>query len=119
MSADRGRLLIPDTLRGAVQDALNSCSNPADLSRCYNPFYSSINGTGTPNSTALIKSFYGAQQSITDSRMQTYNAGMTGKLFHLPGGEVGVAFGAEVRHESRSTKFDHDAAEKPLLVPDR
>jgi outer membrane receptor protein involved in Fe transport len=108
-ASDRGQFILPDTLRGAIQNALNSCSNPADLSNCYNPFYSSINGTGTPNSTALINSFYGAQDSITDSQMQTVNAGMTGNLFELPGGDLALAFGGELRHESRATRFDHDS----------
>jgi iron complex outermembrane recepter protein len=110
-ATDRSEFILPDTLRGAIQNALNSCSNPAALSNCYNPFYSSVNGTGTPNSTALINSFYGAQTSITDSQMQTVNAGMSGTLFDLPGGEFAVAFGGELRHESRATRFDHDSNE--------
>lgn len=109
MAADRSRFVLPDTLRGPLQAALNSCSNPADLSGCYNPFYSAVNGTGTPNSTAVINGFYGAQNSTTDSQMQTYNAGLTGPLFELPGGELAVALGGEIRHESRSTTLDHDA----------
>jgi outer membrane receptor protein involved in Fe transport len=106
---DRSTFILPDTLRGAVQNALNSCSDPANLSNCYNPFGSALNGTGTPNSTALINSLYGAQTSITDSQMQTVDAGMTGTLFDLPGGEVALAFGSELRHESRATRLDHDA----------
>jgi outer membrane receptor protein involved in Fe transport len=109
LAADRSRFVLPDTLKGPIQDGLNSCSNPANLSGCYNPFYSSVNGTGTPNSTALINGFYGAQSSITDSMMQTYNLGFTGPLFALPGGDLGVALGGEVRHESRTTTLDHDA----------
>jgi iron complex outermembrane receptor protein len=109
LASDRSRFVLPDTLRGVIQTALNSCSDPTNLSGCYNPFYSSVTGTGTPNSTSLINSFYGAQQSITDSLMQTVNAGMTGSLLELPGGDLGIAFGGEIRHESRSTSFDHDA----------
>jgi outer membrane receptor protein involved in Fe transport len=110
-ATSRNRLLIPDTLRANVQNALNSCSNPADLSNCYNPFYSSVNGTGTPNSTSVINGFYGAQQTITDSQLITYNAGMTGTLFELPAGDLAFALGGEVRHESRESKLDHDAHE--------
>jgi iron complex outermembrane receptor protein len=108
-ASGRNRLLVPDTLRGNIQNALNSCSNPADLSNCYNPFYSSVNGMGTPNSTSVINGFYGAQESITDSRLFTYNAGLTGNLVELPGGDLGFALGGEVRHESRASKLDHDA----------
>jgi outer membrane receptor protein involved in Fe transport len=109
MSADRGTLIVPDTLRGVIQNDLNSCSNPANLRNCYNPFHSAVTGTGTPNSTALINSFYGALQGTTLAQMQTYNAGMTGSLFKLPGGDLALAFGGEVRHESRSTRYDHDS----------
>ena len=79
--------------------ALNSCSDPANLSACYNPFYSSVVGTGTPNSTAVIDSFSSLSQNITDHGLNTYNAGMSGSLFELPGGDVGIAFGGEIRHE--------------------
>jgi iron complex outermembrane receptor protein len=109
LASDRSRFVLPDTLKPVLQNALNSCSNPANLSGCYNPFYSSVDGTGTPNSTSLINSFYGAQESITDSQLQTINAGMTGSLLALPGGDLGVAFGGEIRHESRTSALDHDA----------
>jgi outer membrane receptor protein involved in Fe transport len=105
----RNRLLVPDTLKANIQNALNSCSNPADLSGCYNPFYSSVNGMGTPNSTAVINSFYGAQHNITDSQLLTYNAGLTGNLAELPGGDLGFALGGEVRHEGRRSRLDHDS----------
>ena len=108
-ASDRTVFILPDTLRNTIQNDLNSCSNPANLSNCYNPFYSSVNGTGTPNSSALINSFYGAQTSITDSLMQTVNAGVSGPLLNLRGGELALAFGGELRHESRATRFDHDA----------
>ena len=87
---DRSEFILPDTLRGAIQNALNSCSESGQSLRIATIRSTpSINGTGTPNSTALINSFYGAQDSITDSQMQTVNAGMSGTLFDLPGGELG------------------------------
>lgn len=109
MASGRNRLWIPDTLRGKVQDALNSCSDPSDLSKCYNPFYSSVDGTGTPNSPSVINGFYGAQETLTDSQLQDYNAGMSGGLFELPGGDVGIAFGGELRREKRSSQLDHES----------
>ncbi|HLK37872.1 MAG TPA: TonB-dependent receptor [Polyangiaceae bacterium] len=109
LASDQSRFVLPDTLRGVIQNALNSCSSPADLAGCYNPFYSAVTGSGTPNSTAVINSFYGAQQSVTESMMQTLNAGVSGSLFELPGGDLGVALGGEIRHESRTTTLDHDA----------
>ena len=108
----RNRLGVADNLRAELQDGLNSCSDPSDLSRCYNPFYSSVLGTGTPNSDAVIARISGRMASLTDQAMQTYNAGMNGSLFELPGGDVGLAFGGEIRHERRSSELDHDATQE-------
>lgn len=105
----RYRFTFHDNLHEPLQAALNSCSDPSDLSGCFNPFYSAIDGTGTPNSREVIESFSGEMISMSDHALQTYNAGMTGPLFELPGGDLGVAFGAEVRHEWRTTELEHDA----------
>jgi iron complex outermembrane receptor protein len=48
---------------------------------------------------------------MNDQSLQTYNGGMSGSLFSLPGGKAGLAFGGEVRHEWRTSDFDHDANE--------
>jgi iron complex outermembrane recepter protein len=100
---------IGDTLKQPFQDALNGCSDPSNLSNCFNPFYSSVDGTGTPNSQQVIDRFMGTYTYANEHSLQTYNAGMAGSLFALPGGEVGLAFGGEVRRESRTTETDHDA----------
>jgi outer membrane receptor protein involved in Fe transport len=103
---------IQDNLREPLQTALNSCSNPNDLSRCFNPFYSAVDGTGTPNSQAVIDSFVGTYVFATEHALHTYNGGLNGMLFELPGGEVGMAIGAEVRREWRTTQADHDAEQE-------
>ncbi|HMI90574.1 MAG TPA: TonB-dependent receptor, partial [Polyangiales bacterium] len=108
MGVSRYRGLVHDNLRDSFQLALNSCSDPADLSRCFNPFYSSLDGTGTPNSDKVIESFASAQETLTEHALQTYNAGISGSLFELPGGELGLALGGEVRNEFRWTEVDHD-----------
>jgi iron complex outermembrane receptor protein len=100
---------IQDTLRDRFQLALNSCSDPNDLSGCFNPFYSAINGTGTPNSKAVIDSFTSFSQNLTDHGLAMGNAGMAGSLFELPGGDLGLAFGVEMRHEWRQSQEDHDS----------
>jgi iron complex outermembrane receptor protein len=100
---------IQDNLRQPLQDAINSCADPSNLSNCFNPFFSAIDGTGTPNSQQVIDRFLGTYTYANEHSLQTYNAGMAGSLFHLPGGEAGLAFGGEVRRESRTTETDHDA----------
>jgi iron complex outermembrane recepter protein len=105
----RFRQTNDDNLRDAFQSALNACSDPSNLSNCFNPFASALDGTGTPNSERVIRSFTGRQALLADHALQTYNAGITGSLLELPGGDVGLAFGGEIRHEWRVTEFDHDA----------
>lgn len=103
---------IADTLRKPLQDALNSCADPGSLGNCFNPFYSAIDGTGTVNSQQVIDRIMGSYTYTNDHMLQTYNAGMNGLLFALPGGEVGMAFGGEVRREARSQQADHDAEQQ-------
>ncbi|HKU37041.1 MAG TPA: TonB-dependent receptor, partial [Polyangiales bacterium] len=107
--ASRYNSNIPDTLKANLQAALNSCSDPNDLSKCFNPFYSSQDGTGTPNSQAVIDKVFGMEQVITDHTLLTYFGSLSGSLFPLPGGDLGFALGAELRHEWRQTQLDHDA----------
>jgi outer membrane receptor protein involved in Fe transport len=103
---------ITDTLRDRFQSALNSCSDPNDVSACFNPFLSAVDGTGTPNSQAVIDGFTSLSQNLTDHGLAMYNAGMNGSLFELPGGDLGLAFGAEMRHEWRQSQEDHDSNEQ-------
>jgi len=105
----RYKATLSDNIKPELQAALNSCSNPADLSNCFNPFYSSRLGTGTPNSDAVLRRIQGESRSTTDSGLRTYNAGMNGSLFDLPGGRAGFALGGEIRHEWRHSDVDHDA----------
>jgi outer membrane receptor for ferrienterochelin and colicin len=111
MGISRYRLSTLDSLREPFVEAINSCNDPTDLTGCFNPFYSSQLGTGTPNSQAVIDSFSGEQVVMADHALQTYNAGMSGGLFELPGGDLGIAFGGEIRHEWRTSLLDHDSNE--------
>jgi iron complex outermembrane recepter protein len=107
----RFRQSTADILRAAFQDALNSCGDPAALENCFNPFYSASDGSGRPNSQAVVDRILGTDLLQADHSLQTYNAGATGHLWELPGGELGVALGGELRREWRVTKLDHDANE--------
>ncbi|HKP63521.1 MAG TPA: TonB-dependent receptor [Polyangiales bacterium] len=108
-ATSRSNSVVQDTLRANLQSALNSCSDPSDLSKCYNPFYSSVDGTGTPNTQSVIDYVYSAAQTITDHSLQTYFGSLSGDLFGLPGGDVGFALGAELRYEWRMSQIDHDS----------
>jgi len=103
---------VSDTLRGEITNAARSCSDPTNLSGCFNPFYSAIDGTGTPNTQSVIDRVLGTYTNVSEHFLHTYHAGMTGSLFQLPGGPVGIAFGGELRHERRQTQVDHDATQE-------
>ena len=105
----RYSLMAEDSLRQPLQDALNSCSDSHDLSNCFNPFYSAVDGTGTPNSRAVIERFTSMQTTQADYSLQTHNAGVSGPLFELPGGKLSLAFGGEYRREWRASRLDHDS----------
>lgn len=102
----RYRNLIHDSNRQALQDALNSCSDPSDLSGCFNPFSSAYDGTGTPNSRLVKARIMGEMEVLNDHALQTYSGGLSGPIVELPGGDLGLALGAEVRQEWRSTEID-------------
>jgi iron complex outermembrane recepter protein len=100
--------LVPDIVTDRFQTALNSCSDPLDLTGCFNPFYSSVTGEGTPNSEAVIDGFRGNMQYLSDSWMATADVGLTGPLFELPGGDLAFALGGQYRYEERQSDVDHD-----------
>lgn len=103
---------IADNLREPLQAALFRCSDPSNLAGCFNPFYSAIDGTGTTNSDAVIASFAGTYHYITEHSLQTYDLNLTGPILGLPWGDIGLAFGGQLRRESRSTDADHDAEQE-------
>lgn len=98
---------IDDNLRPELQAALNSCSDPENLGGCFNPFYSSVDGTGTPNSQAVLNRIQGREVELSDHAMQIYNIGLNGPLLELPGGPLAFALGGELRQEWRTTDVDY------------
>jgi iron complex outermembrane receptor protein len=46
---------------------------------------------------------------LNDHGLQTYSGGMSGPIVELPGGDLALAFGAEIRHEFRTSDIDHTA----------
>jgi outer membrane receptor protein involved in Fe transport len=109
LGVSRYNLQVPDTLAARFGDALAACSDPADLNGCFNPYYSSVTGSGTPNSNAVIDSFSGRLNNITDHWLHTYSAGLNGPILELPGGDLAFALGGELRREMRTVEIDHDS----------
>ncbi len=104
-----------DTLAQEFQDALNGfggvdCSgptNPATLpgvGACeyFNPF--ATNFSVLPNSQNVLDSIFARQVLDTTSELQSAQAVLTGDIFEMASGPVGLAFGAAYRQE----KLSHD-----------
>lgn len=99
---------IPENNKVNLQAAINSCSDPSDLSGCFNPFYSSQLGTGTPNTDSVMAQIRSMYTVDAENGMRTYNGGMSGTLFELPGGPAGIAFGGQVREEYSFRRAGHE-----------
>src|SRR5690606_21766402 len=66
----------------------------------FNPFGSSLTGTGTAN-TAAIYDYIQAPVTIdAEAELQTLSFLSTGNIFSLPGGDAALALGAQLREES-------------------
>ena len=96
---------LPDSLTQPLQDALNSCGPTDDPAGCFNPFYMS----GAPNSQAIIDTITGELRTKADTQLTTVGADLGGPIFELPGGDLGFAIGAQIRHETAQSDADHDA----------
>jgi iron complex outermembrane receptor protein len=92
-----------DVLKGALQTALNSCKPTDDPANCYNPF-----SFGTPNSQAIKNRITGETMAMTDTELTTAGLDLNGPLFKLPGGDLALAVGGQVRRETLKYDADHD-----------
>ncbi len=73
----------------------------------FNPFGSSLLGTGTVNSAGLLDDVIGTFTSLADSELTTLEAIAARELGELAGGPAQIAFGFQYRDESLS--YDYDA----------
>ena len=95
--------ILTDGLRAAVSSA--NCGpmsmNPA---ACLNPFT-----TGTPTDPALLKKLNGELRYKGDTELTTVGADINGPIVTLPGGDLSLAAGAQMRNESLMVDADHDS----------
>jgi iron complex outermembrane recepter protein len=102
---------------GPQLQSMFDCVNPADVEaeRCvqFNPFSTSqfevVNRVPQPNITSpddpaynsreVVNSIFAFNEDRTTSTNQIFDVVASGNLFSLPAGEVGAAFGAELRRE--------------------
>lgn len=97
-----------DILNDRFQQAVNSCSDPNNLTRCFNPWYSAVDGTGTRNSTEVVDYITGQVKVQNTTQMWVGDLSLAGPLFHLPGGDFSLAFGGQFRRNVQFVDGDND-----------
>lgn len=90
-----------DTFVDAFLTAISCPNGPNDTSTCYNPLF------GATNSPSLVNSLLGDYTADSESSLTTLDAHVTGDLFELPAGPVGVAIGGQYRQD----KLTYDYAQ--------
>ena len=75
----------------------------------FNPFGSSLTGTGTVNSPALIDHIQAPLTIHSDSGLTTLDGVVTGEFGELPGGPAGIAVGAQLRDEELDLDYNEEA----------
>ena len=73
--------------------------------RYFNPFGSSLTGTGTLNTPELIDHIQGPYTIDANTRLTTFDGVVTGNFGVLPGGPAGIAVGAQLREEETHSDY--------------
>ena len=81
------------------------CNAASDPTGCLSLFY----GSAAPNSQAIIDRVTGEVSVTGKTELTTLSADMNGPIFKLPGGNLAIAFGAQVRREVGGSHSDHDS----------
>jgi iron complex outermembrane receptor protein len=109
-SNNRYSSTLPDQLKNPFQTALNSCNPMSDPANCLNIF-----AAGAPNSQAIIDRVTGQLTVVGVSEMTTANAEVSGPIVELPGGDLSLALGTQIRRETGKSDSDHDANQLDYL----
>jgi outer membrane receptor protein involved in Fe transport len=72
----------------------------------FNPWGSSLTGTGTQNSAALFEDIFGDFSYDAESELTTLDGFVTGLLGEIGGGPIGIAAGAQLRQEDIAYDYD-------------
>jgi outer membrane receptor protein involved in Fe transport len=102
-------------IRGLGGPSCNPATGTAGVAPCayFNPFGSSLVGTGTVNSEALLDWLVGFEHFDAHSELFTVEGYVTRQLgglsSGLKGGQIGMAVGAQYRGEELSYDYDENA----------
>lgn len=93
-----------DTARSYLQAALNSCDPSApnyDPGNCWNPF-----SFGPPNTESLYKRVSNETRTVSTNELTTLTLDFNGPLARLPGGDLSIALGSQIRRLVTDTNYD-------------
>jgi outer membrane receptor protein involved in Fe transport len=109
----------PDVLKDRFSNAIRGLGgaqcNPATgtpgIAPCvyFNPFGTSLTGTGTQNSPDLLHYLIGYESFDAQSDLFTVETYVTRQLGDLKGGAIGLALGGQYRREELSYDYDDNA----------
>jgi iron complex outermembrane recepter protein len=114
---NRFALGLSDILTGPLRTAVSSAScgpmamNPT--ATCLNPFSDAVGGMRTDPS--VIERINGERRYRGDTELTTVGADITGPLFELPGGDLSLAAGVQMRNENLEVDNDHQANQREYI----
>jgi iron complex outermembrane receptor protein len=109
----------PDVLVDRFDNAIRGLGGPGcdpatgtpGVAPCvyFNPFGSSLTGTGTPNTPELMNYLIGFESFDAHSELTSLDAFTSRELGQLGGGFVGLAFGVQYRGDELTYDYDENA----------
>jgi iron complex outermembrane receptor protein len=98
-------------MRGLGGPACDPVTGTPGVGGClwFNPFGSSLLGTGTPNTPELMSHLLGFESFDARSEQLTAEGFATRQLGSLAGGPIGIAIGAQYRREEIEYDYDPNA----------
>jgi outer membrane receptor protein involved in Fe transport len=100
-----------NAIRGLGGASCNPASGSPGVAPCayFNPFGSSLTGTGTRNAPELFDWLIGFEQFDAVSELKSLEGFASRELGNLSGGPVGMAVGAQYRGDELSYDYDENA----------
>jgi len=98
-------------IRGLGGPGCNPATGTPGVAPCvyFNPFGSSLTGTGTPNRPELMNHLIGFESFDAKSKLTSLDAFTSRELGELGGGFAGLAFGAQYRGDELTYDYDENA----------
>jgi outer membrane receptor protein involved in Fe transport len=100
-----------NAIRGLGGAGCNPSTGTAGVAPCvyFNPFGTSLTGTGTRNSPELFDYLIGFEHFDAHSELSSLEGFVSRELRSLSGGPAGLAVGAQLRRDELSYDYDEDA----------